>query len=108
MSSKHTDPTSSDLNQKLLPVPTNVKRLRTEKPKETTTVVKQDEEETIQQEMCVLQESFKKVDNVSMIKNKNFLVPKPLDALPLKENDVSLVTTRQSPGKTMHPSSTKL
>ena len=59
-SSKHIDLTSSDLNQKLLPVPTNVKRLRTEKPKETTTVVKQDEEETIQQEMCILQESFKK------------------------------------------------
>ena len=93
-SSKHIDTTSSDLNQKLLPAPINVERLKTEKPKETTTVVKQDEEKILQQEMQVLQESFKKVDTVSMIKNKNFLVPKPLDALPLKENDVSLLTTR--------------
>ena len=42
-SSKHIDLTSSDSNQKLLPVPINVKRTKTEKPKETTTVVKRDE-----------------------------------------------------------------
>ena len=58
--------------------------------------------------MGILQESLKKVDTVSMIKNKNFLIPKPLDALPLKQNDVSLVTTRRSPGEKTHPSSIEL
>ena len=93
-SSKHINLTSSDSSQKLLPMPNHVKKTKTEEPKESTSAVKQDEEKILQQEIHVLQESLKKVDTVSMIKNKNFLVPKPLDALPLKENDVSLVTTR--------------
>ena len=94
MSSKHIVLTSNDSIQKMCPIPNHVKKAKTEKPKEPTSVVKQDEEKILQQEIHVLQESLKKVDTVSMIKNKNFLVPKPLDALPLKENDVSLVTTR--------------
>ena len=71
-----------------------LKKTKTEKPKESTSAAKQDEEKILQQEIHVLQESLKKVDTVSMIKNKIVLVPKPLEALPLKENDASLVTTR--------------
>ena len=43
MSSKHIDTTSSDSNQKLLPVPNDVKKTKTEKPKESTSAAKQDE-----------------------------------------------------------------